>query len=397
MTSASNSVEVIYSKDFIFPTGHTDSTSTPPSSNMEENQSPPTPVESRVGSPTSFDAQNGRLGTPDRYDFDGYGAPIRVGGRKSKLAVIQSRYVADRLRDVHPGLTFPVWALSTLGDNVQNRPLYSFGGKALWTKELELLLLAKVPNFDQLDIIVHSLKDMPTSLPEGCELGAIPERHDPHDALCMKQNTDWKTLEDLPAGSVVGTSSIRRQAQLRRKYPHLKFESVRGTVQTRLDKCDDPAQPYQAIVLAVAGLERLGLAHRITTILNGSDMYYAVGQGALGIEIREGDERIGALVKRIDHRPTHLRCRAERSLMHKLEGGCSVPIGVRSKYTAETSTLTLEAIVVSVDGSEAVEGMVSSIVYDYNGADDVGCDLAEDLKAKGAKKILDEINLDRIQ
>lgn len=157
---------------------------------------PPTPVESRSGSPVNTPSPS-RLGTPDRYDFDDMGAPIRVGGRKSKLAVIQSRMIADKLRDVHPGLTFPVLALSTLGDNVQNRPLYSFGGKALWTKELEVLLLNKVPNYDQLDIIVHSLKDMPTTLPDGCALGAIPERHDPRDALCMKQNTSWKTLEDL--------------------------------------------------------------------------------------------------------------------------------------------------------------------------------------------------------
>jgi len=354
---------------------------------------PPTPVESRSGSPVNTPSPS-RLGTPDRYDFDDMGAPIRVGGRKSKLAVIQSRMIADKLRDVHPGLTFPVLALSTLGDNVQNRPLYSFGGKALWTKELEVLLLNKVPNYDQLDIIVHSLKDMPTTLPDGCALGAIPERHDPRDALCMKQNTSWKTLEDLPAGSVIGTSSIRRQAQLRRLYPHLKFESVRGTVQTRLDKCDNPEQPYQAVVLAAAGLDRLNLSHRITSYLDGPHMYYAVGQGALGVEVRDGDQRINALVSRIDHRPTHLRCRAERSLMHTLEGGCSVPIGVRTKY--DSAKLTLEAMVISVDGTECVEGMVCSTVYSYEDADQVGRDLAEDLKAKGAKKILDAIQLDHI-
>lgn len=357
---------------------------------------PPTPKESRPSSPSSS-VCSPRLGTPDKYDFEDAGAPIRVGGRKSKLAVVQSRYVADKLRDVHPGLTFPVIALATLGDNVQNRPLYSFGGKALWTKELELLLLNRIPNFDQLDIIVHSLKDMPTSLPDGCDLGAIPERHDPYDALCMKSNSPYKTLEDLPPGTVIGTSSIRRQASLRRKYPHLFFESIRGNVQTRLSKCDDPEQPYQAVILAVAGLQRLGLEDRISCKLDGPGMYYAVGQGALGIEIRYGDERIGALVSRIDHRPTHIRCRAERSLMASLEGGCSVPIGVRTKYTAETAMLTLEAMVVSVDGSECVEGVVESIVYTYEDADEVGRDLAMDLKAKGAKRILDEIHLDQLK
>lgn len=337
-----------------------------------------------------------KLGTPDRYDFGDVGAPVRVGGRKSALAVMQSRHVAEKLRNVHPGLTFPVIALSTLGDNVPNKPLYSFGGKALWTKELEYLLLHQVPGFDQLDMIVHSLKDMPTELPTGCAVGAVPERHDPRDVLCVSTMHDYATLEELPHGAVIGTSSIRRQAQLRRKYPHLVFESVRGTLQTRLRKLDDPETPYVAIVLAAAGLERLSLKHRITCYLDGPDMYYAVGQGALGIEIRQGDARVEALVGRIDHRPTHLRCRAERSLMRALEGGCSVPIGVRTEYVASTGMLKLEAMVVSVDGQTSVEGMVVSAVYSYEEADQVGIDLANDLRAKGAQKILDEINIDRI-
>lgn len=337
-----------------------------------------------------------KLGTPDKYDFDDVGAPVRVGGRKSQLAVVQSRFIAECLRNVHPGLTFPVTALSTLGDNVPNKPLYSFGGKALWTKELEYLLMHQVPGFDQLDMIVHSLKDMPTELPEKCALGAIPERHDPRDVLCVSANLAYKSLEELPAGSVIGTSSIRRQAQLRRKYPHLQFESVRGTLQTRLRKCDDVETNYVGIILAAAGLERMNLTNRITQYLDGPDMYYAVGQGALGIEIRQGDKRIEALVSRIDHHPTHIRCRAERSLMRALEGGCSVPIGVRSSYVPESGLLTLEAIVVSVDGTESVEGTVSATVYQYDAADKVGVDLAQDLRARGAQKILEVINIDRI-
>ncbi|GMM51854.1 hydroxymethylbilane synthase [Starmerella bacillaris] len=337
-----------------------------------------------------------KLGTPDRYDVEETGAPVRVGGRKSALAVVQSRHVADKLRNVHPGLAFPVIALKTLGDNVQNKPLYSFGGKALWTKELEYLLLHQVPGFDQLDMIVHSLKDMPTELPDGCALGAIPERHDPRDALCVSTQYDYKNLDELPMGAVIGTSSIRRQAQLRRKYPNLVFESVRGTLQTRLSKCDDPNTPYTAIILAAAGLERVNLSHRITDYLDGPDMYYAVGQGALGIEIREGDKRIEALVSRIDHEPTHLRCRAERSLMRALEGGCSVPIGVRTKFDAETRMLSLEAMVVSVDGKDSVHGNISSKVISYEDADVVGINLADELRSKGAQSILDAINIDRI-
>lgn len=350
-----------------------------------------------VSEPVSRLSSPFQPGTPERYDYEEEERPhVRVGGRKSKLAVIQSRHVANLLRDVHPGLSFPVLALSTLGDNVPNRPLYSFGGKALWTKELEVLLLHHVHGFDQLDMIVHSLKDMPTELPEGCELGAIPMRHDPRDAVCMRQGSPHTHLGDLPDGSVVGTSSIRRSAQLKRKFPNLRFESVRGNVQTRLSKCDDLEQPYEAIILAVAGLERLGLADRITSFLDAPDMYYAVGQGALGIEIRAGDERVKKLVSRIDHHPSRMRCISERSLMRTLEGGCSVPIGVKSEFEAESSMLSLTGIVVSVDGKEAVEGSVAGECFCDEDANQIGKDLAADLIAKGASKILNEIHLDRI-
>ncbi|PRT53565.1 Porphobilinogen deaminase [Wickerhamiella sorbophila] len=336
-------------------------------------------------------------GTPDFYDFDDETKfKVYVGGRRSQLAVVQSRWVAAKLRDVHPGMTFPVIALSTLGDNVQNKPLYAFGGKALWTKELEKLLLEKVPGYEQVDMVVHSLKDMPTQLPEGCILGAITEREDPRDALCIKSTSPWKYLADLPDGSIVGTSSLRRSAQLRRRYPTLQFEPVRGTLGTRLDKLEAEDSRYAAIILAAAGLHRLHLQDRITSYLEPPDMYYAVGQGALGIEIRGGDARIQKLVSRINHRSTSFRCRAERSLMRTLEGGCSVPIGVQSSYDSTSGTLRIAGIVVSVDGSEAVEGEVSSEVYSDQEADQVGIDLAADLVAKGAKRILDEIHLDHI-
>jgi hydroxymethylbilane synthase len=341
--------------------------------------------------------EEGEVTQPDRYDNEETSKPkIFVGGRKSKLAVIQSRYVANCLRDVHPGLTFPVIALSTLGDKVHNRPLYAFGGKALWTKELETLLLNHIEGFEQIDMIVHSLKDMPTQLPEGCILGAITKREDPRDALVMSTGSAYKSLKDLPDGSVVGTSSIRRSAQLKRRYPNLIFESVRGTVQTRIDKLDDPNTPYACIILAVAGMVRLGLEHRITSRLEPPDMYYAVGQGALGVEIRVGDEKVNQLVSRINHKPTSMCCLAERSLMRTLEGGCSVPIGVESNYKADEGLLTLSGIVVSVDGSEFVEGTVASVVYTDTDAEQAGKDLAADLIAKGAKKILDDIHLDQI-
>lgn len=320
---------------------------------------------------------------------------ITVGGRKSILAVVQSKNIAGMLSSIHPDNSFPVVALSTLGDKVLSKPLYSFGGKSLWTKELETLLLHNIEDLPKLDLIVHSLKDMPTSLPDGCVLGAITKREDPRDALIMPTGSSAVTLSDLAPGSVVGTSSIRRSAQLKRNYPHLKFESIRGNVQTRLAKLDAPDSLFSCIILAVAGLNRLGLGERITSFLDAPDMYYAVGQGALGIEIRTGDKRIIKLLEDINDNETYLQCLAERSLMRTLEGGCSVPIGVRTRFTSE-NTMEFVALVVSVDGSEAVQETISATVTSAAEAEDLGKKLAHKLIENGAKDILDAIHPDSV-
>lgn len=320
---------------------------------------------------------------------------ITVGGRKSILAVVQSKNIAGMLSSINPDNSFPVVALSTLGDKVLSKPLYSFGGKSLWTKELETLLLHNIEDLPKLDLIVHSLKDMPTSLPDGCVLGAITKREDPRDALIMPTGSSAVTLSDLAPGSVVGTSSIRRSAQLKRNYPHLKFESIRGNVQTRLAKLDAPDSLFSCIILAVAGLNRLGLGERITSFLDAPDMYYAVGQGALGIEIRTGDKRIIKLLEDINDNETHLQCLAERSLMRTLEGGCSVPIGVRTRFTSE-NTMEFVALVVSVDGSEAVQETISATVTSAAEAEDLGKKLAHKLIENGAKDILDAIHPDSV-
>ncbi|KAF5096733.1 hypothetical protein D0Z00_002685 [Geotrichum galactomycetum] len=320
---------------------------------------------------------------------------ITVGGRKSILAVVQSKNIAGMLSNINPDNSFPVVALSTLGDKVLSKPLYSFGGKSLWTKELETLLLHNIEDLPKLDLIVHSLKDMPTSLPDGCVLGAITKREDPRDALIMPTGSSAVTLSDLAPGSVVGTSSIRRSAQLKRNYPHLRFESIRGNVQTRLAKLDAPDSLFSCIILAVAGLNRLGLGERITSCLDAPDMYYAVGQGALGIEIRTGDERIIKLLEDINDNETYLQCLAERSLMRTLEGGCSVPIGVRTRFTSE-HIMEFVAIVVSVDGSEAVKETISATVTSAAEAEDLGKKLAHKLIENGAKDILDAIHLDAV-
>lgn len=319
---------------------------------------------------------------------------VTIGGRKSVLAVAQSKNIAESLYDINPTKSFPVIALSTLGDKVLSKPLYSFGGKSLWTKELETLLLHDLEGLPKLDMIVHSLKDMPTALPEDCCLGAVPEREDPRDALIMKAGSPHSSLYDLADGSIVGTSSIRRSAQMKRNFPRLKFESIRGNLQTRLAKLDDPNGKFSCIILAVAGLKRVGLGHRITSALDAPEMYYAVGQGALGIEIRTGDEKAMKLLAKINHKESYLRCLTERALMRTLEGGCSVPIGVHTFFAGEI--LKFKGIVVSVDGSEAVEEALEAKVTTSTEAEDLGKLMAAKLIAKGAKRILDAVHLEAL-
>lgn len=326
---------------------------------------------------------------------------IHIGGRKSKLAVAQSLLVKSMIKEHYPTVSCPILALTTLGDQVQNKPLYSFGGKSLWTKELEILLLESLGEYHKLDLIVHSLKDMPTNLPEEFELGCITKREDPSDALVMAKNSPYQTLADLPAGSVVGTSSVRRSAQLKRHYPQLRFESIRGNLQTRLSKLDDPNTDFKCIILATAGLVRMGLADRITERLDSSIMMHAVGQGALGIEIRSGDKILRSILEKIQDINATLCCTAERALMKTLEGGCSVPIGCKTNFDEETKELTLKGLVISVDGTKFVEGELTTVINldqeDFKAqAEQLGADLAKNLIEKGAKVILDEINLDKV-
>ncbi|CCH46679.1 porphobilinogen deaminase [Wickerhamomyces ciferrii] len=322
---------------------------------------------------------------------------IFIGGRKSKLAVAQSEIIKAKLKENFPSTSCPILALTTLGDQVLNKPLYSFGGKSLWTKELEILLLQDMGEYHQLDLIVHSLKDMPTNLPDEFELGCIIEREDPSDAVLMAKNSPYKSLQELPSGSVVGTSSVRRSAQLKKNFPNLIFESIRGNLQTRIRKLDDESTEFKCIILATAGLTRVGLEHRITQRLDASVMYHAVGQGALGIEIRKNDAIMKPILKSIENVEATICCYAERSLMRTLEGGCSVPIGVWSKYDSQTKNYNLKAIVISVDGTNYVEDEITMEINDYK-LDSKRCGeiLAQKLIDMGAKEILDEINFDKI-
>ncbi|KAF3172278.1 porphobilinogen deaminase [Orbilia oligospora] len=326
------------------------------------------------------------------------GKVYRIGTRSSRLAMIQTNIVRDALVALNPTATFEITSMKTMGDKDKITALHSFGAKSLWTLELEALLLEK-----EVDLIVHSLKDMPTQLPPGCIIGSILEREDPRDALIMKAGSPHKSLDDLPPDSVIGTSSVRRGAQILKRYPHLKLENARGNVDTRLRKLDDPESPYSCIILAAAGLIRMGLQDRITAYLSSPTLLHAVGQGAIGVEIRSEDPEVAELVKPLTHIPTYLCALSERQLMRTLEGGCSVPIGVETKFLAEDgdkgNRIHMKASVSSVDGRQTVEiedvlaldDEASGLKLSVTRAEDVGRLMAARMLDQGAGTILNAI------
>jgi hydroxymethylbilane synthase len=269
--------------------------------------------------------------------------------------------------------------MSTQGDHILDVALAKIGDKGLFTKELELSMLRQ-----ETDLAVHSLKDLPTNLPEGLTLGIVTEREDPADALVVHADFRDYQIDTLPAGAVIGTSSLRRLAQLRHHYPHLVFKDIRGNLNTRLVKLD--AGDYDGIILAVAGLKRLDFGDRIHQILPPEVSLHAVGQGALGIECREGDTDILDLLQGLSHRPTTQRCLAERSFLRALEGGCQVPIGVNTLLADDQLTLT--GMVASTDGQRLIKDEVTGAAHN---AEALGLDLAARLRAQGAQDILDEI------
>ncbi|KAL4900103.1 hypothetical protein BDW74DRAFT_103628 [Aspergillus multicolor] len=319
--------------------------------------------------------------------------PFRIGTRRSNLAVVQAEGIRDNLQRLEPDRTYEIEALRTLGDKDQSTALYNFGAKSLWTAELEEKLRA-----GEVDVVVHCLKDMPTRLPESCDLAAIPFRDDPRDALIVKAGLPYTSLQTLPEGAVVGTSSVRRSAQLRRLYPHLRFANLRGNVETRLARVDNPESEYTCMVMSAAGLERIGLASRITQYMGSKDggILHAVGQGALGLEIRKGDIETLQFLNQLGDRKSTLACLAERALMRTLEGGCSVPIGVETKWVDETlGRLQMTAIVVSLDGTQSVQDSSDALVQTEQEAEALGEELAAKLVGAGADVILNAINADR--
>ncbi|KAJ2732428.1 porphobilinogen deaminase [Coemansia sp. BCRC 34962] len=274
--------------------------------------------------------------------------------------------------------------MKTIGDKIQDVALNKFGDKGLFTKELELALEA-----NHIDLVVHSLKDMPTTLPANMALAAITEREDPRDALVMSPRHTYRSLDELPPGSVVGTGSVRRVAQLRRLYPQLEFMDIRGNLNTRLAKLDAEDSPFDALVLAVAGMARLGLGHRIAQRID--PLLHAVGQGALGIEIRADDQNTRQVAMCLNHGATAMACAAERELMRVLEGGCSVPIGAVAHWDEHSSRLELKATVVSPDGQHAVEAQGQATADGEEGARALGSEVAAMMRERGADRILSAI------
>ena len=293
--------------------------------------------------------------------------------------MVQTEWVRDELAKAHPGLEISIEAMATQGDKILDVALAKIGDKGLFTKELEAQMLV-----DRADIAVHSLKDLPTNLPEGLMLGCVTEREDPADALVMHAKNKDLTLATLPDGAVVGTSSLRRLAQLRHHYPHLTFKDVRGNVITRLEKLD--SGQFDCLILAAAGLGRLGLGDRIHELIDPSISLHAVGQGALGIECRDGDAAVLEQIKVLEHRPTALRCLAERAFLRTLEGGCQVPIGVNSRF--EGDELVLTGMVASLDGKQLIRDELRA---PQDQAEDLGNRLAELLRSQGAGEILAKI------
>lgn len=300
-------------------------------------------------------------------------AKLVIASRESALALWQARHIQARLQALYPSCEVSILGMTTTGDQILDSPLSRIGGKGLFVKELENALAD-----GRADLAVHSMKDVPMHLPEGFTLVATGEREDPRDAFVSNH---FAGLQDLPPGSVVGTSSLRRQSQLQARFPSLHIESLRGNLQTRLRKLDEGQ--YAAIILAAAGLIRLGLGERIRQFISPEDSIPAVGQGALGIEINAARTDLHAVLAPLNHLDTEHCVQAERGFSRALAGSCTVPLGAYA--TKQGDTLTMQGFVASVDGTQMLKAHVQGPAQH---AEQLGQQLAAELIARGADRIL---------
>ena len=302
-----------------------------------------------------------------------------IASRESALAMWQAQHIQQRLQSLYPGMQVEILGMTTTGDQILDSPLSNIGGKGLFVKELEQALAD-----GRADLAVHSMKDVPMNLPDGFSLAAIGEREDPRDAFV---SNNFSGLEDLPSGSVVGTSSLRRQSQLKARFPHLEVASLRGNVHTRLRKLDEGQ--YSAIILAAAGLKRLGLEDRITSLISTGHSIPAVGQGALGIEINAAREDLLKVLAPLAHPETAACVIAERALSRALAGSCQVPIGAFAEMHGQE--IHMVGFVSSIDGTQMVRDEVRGPATQ---PESLGLALADRLIALGAQPILAALSHD---
>ncbi len=298
---------------------------------------------------------------------------LKIGTRGSRLALAQSEWVKDWIEAGNRDIRVELVRIKTTGDKILDSPLSKIGGKGLFVKEIEEALLRK-----EVDLAVHSMKDVPAELPEPLTLCSFPEREDPRDALI---SANGHTLEQLPPGSLIGTSSLRRAAQLLHMRPDLDLKPLRGNVDTRLKKLQSGG--LQAIILATAGLRRLGFADRITQVISAVKILPAIGQGALGLEVRRDNEDTIRLLDFLNHVPTEVTVRAERAFLRKLEGGCQVPIAALARLN--DGVLSLEGMVAELDGTRVLREEISG---EMDQAEELGISLAGRLLDSGAGEIL---------
>ncbi len=302
---------------------------------------------------------------------------LKIATRKSPLAMWQAEHVAAELARLHPDLVVEIVGMTTRGDKILDAPLAKVGGKGLFVKELEQGMLEGTA-----DIAVHSMKDVPVDFPEGLHLAVILDREDPLDAFVSNR---YASLDELPEGACVGTSSLRRQCQLIARRPDLRIEPLRGNVNTRLRKLDEGE--YDAIILAAAGLKRLGFGERIRASISSADSLPAIGQGAIGIECRTDDPRVHALIEPLHHKATAERVLAERAMNARLEGGCQVPIAGHAVH--EGDLLFMRGLVGTPDGSRVLRAEGRAPVIE---AEALGVRIADALLSQGAGEILSALS-----
>lgn len=305
--------------------------------------------------------------------------PLVIGTRGSELALWQAHWVQHSLAEKFPGLTIEITVIKTKGDKVLDSPLSKIGDKGLFTREIESALLS-----NEIDLAVHSLKDLPTELPKGLSIGAICEREDVRDVFIPNPKNKVRTLLEQPRGAHIATGSLRRKCQLLNARPDMRVVDLRGNLNTRFRKLEE--SDWSGMILARAGVVRLGWTEKIGDVLDTELMLPAVGQGALGIEVRENDSRVRTFVSALHHEATASAAMAERSLLHRLEGGCQIPVGAYGRV--EGTTLRLSAVVGSLDGTRVVKGSMEGSVSDSG---HIGVALAEKLLNDGADEILSDI------